>query len=142
MAELTTTAKRIITNVERVIVGKRQQIILALVAWFCEGHILLEDVPGVAKTMLARALAGSVGCTFRRMQCTPDLLSSDITGVSFTTAGSPEQPAAPMSAAMSATSTNIGRVTRFRVRAEIGKTNGLPTLTALAPECEHRSCSR
>ena len=83
MADLTTTAKRIITNVERVIVGKRQQIILALVSWFCEGHILLEDVPGVAKTMLARALAGSVGCTFRRIQCTPDLLPSDVTGASI-----------------------------------------------------------
>ena len=83
MAEVTTTANRIIANVEKVIVGKRQQIILSLVAWFCEGHILLEDVPGVAKTMLARALAGSVGCTFKRIQCTPDLLPTDVTGASI-----------------------------------------------------------
>jgi len=76
------TAKRIIANVERVIVGKRQQLILALVAWFSEGHILLEDVPGVAKTMLARALARSVGCEFKRIQCTPDLLPTDVTGAS------------------------------------------------------------
>jgi MoxR-like ATPase len=55
---------------------------LALVAWFSEGHILLEDVPGVAKTMLARALAASVGCAFKRIQCTPDLLPTDVTGVS------------------------------------------------------------
>jgi MoxR-like ATPase len=82
MVEVTTTAKKIIANVEQVIVGKRQQIILALVAWFSEGHILLEDVPGVAKTMLARALAASVGCTFKRIQCTPDLLPTDVTGVS------------------------------------------------------------
>ena len=74
------TAKRIIANVEKVIVGKRQQLILALVAWFSEGHILLEDVPGVAKTMLARALARSVGCSFKRIQCTPDLLPTDVTG--------------------------------------------------------------
>jgi MoxR-like ATPase len=82
MVEVTTTAKKIIGNVEQVIVGKRQQIILSLVAWFSEGHILLEDVPGVAKTMLARALAASVGCAFKRIQCTPDLLPTDVTGVS------------------------------------------------------------
>ena len=82
MVEVTTTAKKIIANVEQVIVGKRQQIILSLVAWFSEGHILLEDVPGVAKTMLARALAASVGCAFKRIQCTPDLLPTDVTGVS------------------------------------------------------------
>src|SRR5215467_8000929 len=82
MAEVTAAAKKIVANVEQVIVGKRQQIVLALVAWFSEGHILLEDVPGVAKTMLARALAASVGCTFKRIQCTPDLLPTDVTGVS------------------------------------------------------------
>ena len=76
------TAQKILANMEKVIIGKRQQITLALVAYFCEGHILLEDVPGVAKTMLARALARSVGCTFKRVQCTPDLLPTDITGVS------------------------------------------------------------
>jgi len=82
MNDVTATAKKIIANVEKVIVGKRRQIILSLVAWFCEGHILLEDVPGVAKTMLARALAKSVGCAFKRIQCTPDLLPTDISGVS------------------------------------------------------------
>lgn len=83
MADVTATAKRIITNVEKVIVGKRQQLILSLVSWFCEGHILLEDVPGVAKTMLARALSRSVGCSFKRIQCTPDLLPTDVTGASI-----------------------------------------------------------
>jgi len=83
MVEVTATAKKVIGNVEQVIVGKRQQIILSLVAWFSEGHILLEDVPGVAKTMLARALAASVGCCFKRIQCTPDLLPTDVTGVSI-----------------------------------------------------------
>jgi MoxR-like ATPase len=76
-------AKRIIGNVENAIVGKREQLVLAVVAWLCEGHILLEDVPGVAKTMLARALARSVGCEFKRVQCTPDLLPSDVTGASI-----------------------------------------------------------
>ena len=83
MADVPNTAKKIIGNVEKVIVGKRPQIILSLVAWFCEGHILLEDVPGVAKTMLARALARSVGSSFKRIQCTPDLLPTDITGTSI-----------------------------------------------------------
>jgi MoxR-like ATPase len=82
MVDVPTVAKRIIANVERVIVGKRRQIILSLVSWFCEGHILLEDVPGVAKTMLARALAASVGGSFKRIQCTPDLLPTDVTGAS------------------------------------------------------------
>src|SRR5437763_16724542 len=77
------TANRIIANIEKVIIGKRPQLALAISAYFCEGHILLEDVPGVAKTMFARALARSVGCTFKRLQCTPDLLPSDVTGVSI-----------------------------------------------------------
>ncbi len=76
------TSKKIITNVERCIVGKRKQLVLSLVSWFSGGHILLEDVPGVAKTMLARALAASVGGRFKRIQCTPDLLPGDITGAS------------------------------------------------------------
>lgn len=82
LADVPSVAKQILTNVERVIVGKRRQIILAMVSWFCEGHVLLEDVPGVAKTMLARALAASVGCSFKRIQCTPDLLPTDVTGAS------------------------------------------------------------
>ena len=76
------TANRIIANIEKVVIGKRPQITLAVAAYFSEGHILLEDVPGVAKTMFARALARSVGCSFKRLQCTPDLLPTDVTGVS------------------------------------------------------------
>lgn len=83
MKDVATTARKILDNVEKVIVGKRRQVILSLVSWLCEGHILLEDVPGVAKTMLARALARSVGCTFKRVQCTPDLLPTDVTGASI-----------------------------------------------------------
>jgi MoxR-like ATPase len=83
MVDIPGIAKRVIGNVEKVIVGKRQQLVLSLVSWFCEGHILLEDVPGVAKTMLARALARSVGCSFKRIQCTPDLLPTDVTGASI-----------------------------------------------------------
>lgn len=76
-------SKRVISNVEHVIVGKRKQLVLSMVAWLSGGHILLEDVPGVAKTILARALARSVGCKFKRVQCTPDLLPSDVTGTSI-----------------------------------------------------------
>lgn len=81
--DVTAVSRRIIGNVEQVVVGKRQQIVQALVAWFCEGHVLLEDVPGVAKTILARAFARSVGCDFKRIQCTPDLLPTDVTGGSI-----------------------------------------------------------
>ncbi len=83
MTDVNGAAKRIIANVEQAIVGKRQSLVLALCSWLCEGHILLEDVPGVAKTMLARALARSVGCAFKRIQCTPDLLPGDVTGASI-----------------------------------------------------------
>ena len=81
--DVTAVSRRIIANVEQVVVGKRQQIVQTLVAWFCEGHVLLEDVPGVAKTIMARAFARSVGCTFKRIQCTPDLLPTDVTGGSI-----------------------------------------------------------
>src|SRR5687767_6230737 len=72
----------VLGNVERVIVGKREEVELALVALLCQGHLLIEDVPGVGKTVLAKSLARSIGCTFKRIQFTPDLLPSDVTGVS------------------------------------------------------------
>jgi MoxR-like ATPase len=75
-------AGTVIENVERVIVGKRDAIELVMVALLCEGHVLIEDVPGTGKTMLARAVAASLGLSFKRLQCTPDLLPNDITGVS------------------------------------------------------------
>ena len=80
--DVASLGRRVIENVENVIVGKRDAVRLAFVALLCEGHVLMEDVPGVAKTMLARALARSIGCSFARVQCTPDLLPSDITGIS------------------------------------------------------------
>lgn len=83
MSDVSATASKIIANVEKVIVGKRQQVLLSLVSYFCEGHLLMEDVPGVAKTMLARSLARSIGCSFKRLQCTPDLLPTDVTGASI-----------------------------------------------------------
>src|SRR4030088_1760715 len=73
----------VVENVERVIFGKHHEIELALVALMCRGHILVEDVPGTGKTVLAKALARSLGCSFRRIQFTPDLLPSDVTGVSI-----------------------------------------------------------
>ena len=76
-------AERVVANVERVIVGKHLEVRMALVALLCEGHILIEDVPGVGKTMLAKAISRSVGCSFRRIQFTPDLLPSDVTGLSI-----------------------------------------------------------
>jgi MoxR-like ATPase len=82
MQEIQRFAQTISENVERVIVGKAEVVETLIIALLCEGHVLLEDVPGVGKTMLARALAGTLGVDFRRLQCTPDLLPSDITGVS------------------------------------------------------------
>ena len=79
--EIAAAAGQIRANIERVIVGKRDVIELMLVALLCEGHVLLEDVPGIGKTMLARSIARSLDCKFQRIQCTPDLLPSDITGV-------------------------------------------------------------
>jgi MoxR-like ATPase len=80
---LTQFAERIIRNVETVIVGKRPQIEYVLVALLCQGHVLIDDVPGTGKTMLARAVAASMGLAFKRLQCTPDLLPNDVTGVSI-----------------------------------------------------------
>ena len=76
-------ADRLRENIQKVIVGKDEVIDLAFVAVLCEGHLLIEDVPGIGKTTLARALAASLGCTFRRIQFTPDLLPSDVTGLSW-----------------------------------------------------------
>lgn len=76
-------ARRLRENVQKVIIGKDEVINLTLTVVLCEGHILLEDVPGIGKTTLARALATSLGCSFRRIQFTPDLLPSDVTGLSW-----------------------------------------------------------
>lgn len=76
-------AERIIDNVSQVIIGKRNEIRLTVLGLLCQGHILIEDVPGVGKTMLARALSKSIGASFSRIQFTPDMLPSDVTGVSM-----------------------------------------------------------
>ena len=83
MEDFRSIAERVVENVEQVIVGKHYEVQLALIALICRGHLLIEDVPGVGKTTLAKSLARSLGCTFKRMQFTPDLLPSDVTGVSI-----------------------------------------------------------
>ncbi len=83
MDSVRTIGERLIQNVEQVIVGKRKAVSLTLVGLLCQGHILIEDVPGVGKTVLAKALARSIGCNFSRIQFTPDMLPSDVTGVSI-----------------------------------------------------------
>ncbi|HEY8438922.1 MAG TPA: MoxR family ATPase [Candidatus Limnocylindrales bacterium] len=83
MSNLEQTGDKVLANVERVIIGKHHEVRLALVALLCRGHLLIEDVPGTGKTVLAKAIARSLGCTFRRIQFTPDLLPSDVTGLSI-----------------------------------------------------------
>ena len=82
MVDVQAVAKKIADNVEQVIVGKHETVQLTVVALLCEGHLLIEDVPGTGKTMLAKSVAKSLGCSFRRIQFTPDLLPNDVTGVS------------------------------------------------------------
>jgi MoxR-like ATPase len=82
MEQVQTFVNQVIDNIEKVIIGKREAIELVMVALLCEGHVLLEDVPGSGKTMLARSIATSLGIEFKRVQCTPDLLPNDLTGVS------------------------------------------------------------
>ena len=82
MQDVQTVTQRIAENVEQVIVGKHETVQLTVIALLCEGHVLIEDVPGTGKTMLAKSVAKSLGCDFRRIQFTPDMLPSDVTGVS------------------------------------------------------------
>jgi MoxR-like ATPase len=83
MATIQASTEKVIANVERVIIGKHAEVRLALVALLCQGHLLIEDVPGTGKTSLAKSIAKSLGCTFRRIQFTPDLLPTDVTGLSI-----------------------------------------------------------
>jgi MoxR-like ATPase len=82
MQDVQAIAQRIVDNVEKVIVGKHGAVQLTIIALLCEGHLLIEDVPGTGKTVLAKSVARSLGCDFRRIQFTPDMLPSDVTGVS------------------------------------------------------------
>lgn len=83
MTDIKTIAERIISNVENVIIGKTDSVRLTVIGLLCKGHVLIEDVPGTGKTMLAKSIAKSVGCSFSRIQFTPDMLPSDVTGVSI-----------------------------------------------------------
>src|SRR5271169_867922 len=83
MANIKSFGERLLSNLQKVIVGKHDALELIVVGLLCQGHVLIEDVPGVGKTMMARSLARSLACTFRRIQFTPDMLPSDVTGVSI-----------------------------------------------------------
>ena len=83
MTDVQTFTEKIVNNIEKVIVGKRHAVELSIISLICQGHLLIEDVPGVGKTVLARSLAKSLGCDFSRIQFTPDMLPSDVTGVSI-----------------------------------------------------------
>jgi len=82
MEDVQAIAQKIVDNVEQVIIGKHEAVQITVIALLCEGHLLIEDVPGTGKTMLAKSVARSLGCKFRRIQFTPDMLPSDVTGVS------------------------------------------------------------
>jgi MoxR-like ATPase len=101
-SRLAQIARQIITNIQTVIVGKEPQVTLAVAGLFAEGHILFEDVPGVAKTMLSRAIAQSIGCTFKRIQCTPDLQPENVIGdfILDPTTGRPDFRFGPLFAQM------------------------------------------
>ena len=83
MADIKTFGEQVIDNLEKVVVGKRESIEMIVIGLLCQGHVLIEDVPGVGKTVMARSLARSLDCTFNRIQFTPDMLPSDVTGVSI-----------------------------------------------------------
>ncbi|UCD43385.1 MAG: MoxR family ATPase [Chloroflexota bacterium] len=83
MSNVQDFSDRLVTNIEKVIIGKRETVEFAVITLLCQGHLLIEDVPGVGKTMLARSVARSIGCSFSRIQFTPDMLPSDVTGVSI-----------------------------------------------------------
>ena len=83
ISDLQPFSERVINNLEKVIIGKRPTLELTVIGLLCQGHLLIEDVPGVGKTILARSLARSLGCSFKRIQFTPDMLPSDVTGVSI-----------------------------------------------------------
>lgn len=83
MEDIQQLTERLIANIEKVIIGKTEAVRMTVLGLLCQGHVLIEDVPGTGKTMLARSLARSIGCSFRRIQFTPDMLPSDITGVSI-----------------------------------------------------------
>src|SRR5512147_1610900 len=83
MTDIQAFGASVVDNLEKVIIGKRDTVELIVIGLLCQGHILIEDVPGVGKTMLARSLARSLDCTFSRIQFTPDMLPSDVTGVSI-----------------------------------------------------------
>ncbi len=83
MTDIRSVAERIVENIGRVIIGKEEVVELLLVALLCEGHVLMEDIPGIGKTTLAKALARSLDCSFKRIQFTPDLLPSDVTGIFY-----------------------------------------------------------
>src|SRR5258706_12215574 len=83
MNAVQSVAERIVDNVNRVIIGKKTEIRMTIIGLLCQGHVLIEDVPGVGKTVLAKSMARSIGCSFNRIQFTPDMLPSDVTGVSI-----------------------------------------------------------